>query len=118
MILKEFIYQFVYANQFFCCSPARFNVPCVRVILRYVHQCGYLVPVDGDQIASITQTCLYSKQLFLKAVKMIISAESFDIFRMFAQNIDCRYTLETPHEYPEAVLTCTNNLCFRAKIRI
>ena len=46
----------------------------------------------------------------------------------FAQNIDCGYTLEPPrlgssNEYPqsmflsEAVLTCTHNLCFGAKIR-
>ena len=35
----------------------------------------------------------------------------FDIFLIFAQNIDCGYTLG------EAVLTRTHNLCFRAKIR-
>ena len=35
-----------------------------------------------------------------------------DSFLIFAQNIDCGYTLE-----PEAVLTSTHNLCFRAKIR-
>ena len=40
----------------------------------------------------------------------------FDIFLIFAQNIDCGYTLEPPH-LSEAVLTCTHNLCFRAKIR-
>ena len=33
---------------------------------------------------------------------------------MFAQNIDCGYTLEPPSE---AVLTSTHNLCFKAKIR-
>ena len=45
-----------------------------------------------------------------------------DIFLIFAQNIDCGYTL-APHrrdgsnEYPqsEAVLTCTHNLCFEQK---
>ena len=35
----------------------------------------------------------------------------FDIFLIFAQNIDCGYTLEP------AVLTSTHNLCFGAKIR-
>ena len=35
-------------------------------------------------------------------------------FFIFAQNIDCGYTLEPP---PEAVLTSTHDLCFRAKIR-
>ena len=34
----------------------------------------------------------------------------FDIFLIFAQNIDCGYTLEV-------VLTSTHNLCFSAKIR-
>ena len=34
----------------------------------------------------------------------------FDIFLIFAQNIDCGYTAE-------AVLTSTHNLCFGAKIR-
>ena len=38
--------------------------------------------------------------------------KKFDIFLIFAQNIDCRYTLER-----EAVLTSTHNLCFGAKIR-
>ena len=37
----------------------------------------------------------------------------FDMFLIFAQNIDCGYTLEPRF----AVLTCTNNLCFRAKVR-
>ena len=35
----------------------------------------------------------------------------FDIFLIFAQYIDCGYTLEP------AVLTSTHNLCFGAKIR-
>ena len=34
----------------------------------------------------------------------------FDIFLIFAQNIDCGYTFEP-------VLTSTHNLCFGAKIR-
>ena len=38
----------------------------------------------------------------------------FDIFLIFAQNIDCGCTLEPPCE---AVLTSTHNLCFGAKIR-
>ena len=54
----------------------------------------------------ITQTCPCNIQQFLKTVKMII----FDIFLIFAQNIDCGYTSEPP-------LTSTHNLCFRAKIR-
>ena len=43
----------------------------------------------------------------------------FDIILIFAQNIDCGYTLEPPQVVGtcEAVLTSTHNLCFRAKIR-
>ena len=37
-----------------------------------------------------------------------------DIFLIFAQNMDCGYTLEPPQE---AVLASTLNLCLRAKIR-
>ena len=37
----------------------------------------------------------------------------FDIFLIFAQNIDCGYTLEPPQR---AVLTSTHNLCFGAKL--
>ena len=40
--------------------------------------------------------------------------KNFDIFLIFAQNIDCGYTLELLNE---AVLMSTHNLCFGAKIR-
>ena len=41
-----------------------------------------------------------------------------DILLIFAQNIDCGYTLEPPQLEPhEAVLTGTHDLCFRANIR-
>ena len=47
---------------------------------------------------------------FFLVVKMkIFAGKLFDIFLMFAQNIDCGYA--------EAVLTCIHNLCFGAKIR-
>ena len=42
--------------------------------------------------------------------------KNYDIFLIFAQNIDCGYSLEPPRVI-EAVLTSTHNLCFRAKIR-
>ena len=45
--------------------------------------------------------------------------KKFDIFLIFAQNIDCGYKLEPPRRggTAEAVLTSTHNLCFGAKIR-
>ena len=41
----------------------------------------------------------------------------FDSFLIFAQNIDCEYTLEPPRCLNEAVLMSTHNLCFGAKMR-
>ena len=38
--------------------------------------------------------------------------KKYDIFHIFAQNIDCAYIVLN-----EAVLTSTYNLCFRAKIK-
>ena len=47
----------------------------------------------------------------LNAVKTIIfDAKNVIFFLIFAQNIDCGYTLES-HQL------CGHNLCFRAKIR-
>ena len=43
--------------------------------------------------------------------------KTFGIFLIFAQNIDCGYTLEPPR-LGEAVLTSTHNLCFGAKTGI
>ena len=45
----------------------------------------------------------------------IFRSKNVTFFLIFAQNIDCGYTLEPPRV--EAVLTCIRNLCFVAKIR-
>ena len=42
------------------------------------------------------------------------SDKNSDIFLIFAQNIDCGFSLEPPHP---AVLTSTHNLCIVSKIR-
>ena len=47
----------------------------------------------------------------------IISRIIFYIFLIFAQNIDCRYTLEPPRRGGSKFLTSTHNLCFEQKIR-
>ena len=44
----------------------------------------------------ITQTCPCIMQRFLKAVKTTFLDDKIDIFLIFAQNIDCRFTLEPP----------------------
>ena len=52
---------------------------------------------------------------FFSHKKLKISVEKkIDTFNIFAQNIDCVYTLD---RLGEAVLTSTHNLCFRSKIR-
>ena len=43
--------------------------------------------------------------------------KSFDIFLIFAHNIDFGYTLGAVNRLIEVVLTSTHNLCLRAKIR-
>ena len=45
-----------------------------------------------------------------------ISSEKIDILKIFAQNILCGCTLDTPR-LTEAVLTSTHNVCFGSKIR-
>ena len=53
-------------------------------------------------------------EIFLRFKNRKFSAKNFDIFLIFAQNIDCGYTLEPPrrggsNEYPQSI--------FGAKIR-
>ena len=46
----------------------------------------------------ITQTCLCNKLQFFTAVKNDnFQTKNCNIFHIFAQNIDCGYTLEPPH---------------------
>ena len=62
---------------------------------------------------SITKTCPYNIRDFfqLKNRFFFFSEIFFIFFLIFAQNIDCGYTLEPPRR---AVLTTTHNLCFGA----
>ena len=52
-----------------------------------------------------------NRYIFLALKIESFQLKNFDIFLIFAQNIDCGYRLA------EAVLTSTHNLCFGAKIR-
>ena len=47
-------------------------------------------------------------QIFLALKIENVQLKNFDIFLIFAQNIDCEYTLEPPHrggsnEYPQSM---------------
>ena len=55
-------------------------------------------------------------EIFKVVKNLKFQLKNFAIFLIFAQHIDCGCTLERPH-LAEAVLTCTYNLCFGAKIR-
>ena len=66
-------------------------------------------------ITAITKTCLYnfdSLKPHFYIVKLGFTGV-YIIFLIFAQNIDCGYSLEPPQI--EAVLTSTHNLCFQQK---
>ena len=78
---------------------------------------------------AITKTCLYNfdpLKPYFYVVKLGFTGV-YIIFLISAQNIDCMYSLELPHqsgsnEYPQsvlirsvAVLTSTHNLCFEQK---
>ena len=52
------------------------------------------------------KTCPCNIGRFLSFKSEIFQPKIFDVFLIFAQNIDC-----------EAVLTCTHNVCFGEKIR-
>ena len=52
---------------------------------------------DSEFGRNITQTCLCNILRYFTAVKMIIfQMKNCDCFLIFAQNIDCGYTLEPP----------------------
>ena len=67
----------------------------------------------------ITKTCPCNKQSYFEHKKNEnFQLKNFDFFFLiFAQMIDCGYTLEPPHRLGKAVLTSSHNLCFGAKIR-
>ena len=62
----------------------------------------------------ITKTCLCNKQRFFSLKKNEnFQQKNFDIFLIFAQNIDCGYTLEPPrrggsNEYPQSMFWSKN----------
>ena len=52
---------------------------------------------DSEFDRNITQTCLFNILRYFTTVKMkIFQVKNCDIFLIFAQNIDCGYTLEPP----------------------
>ena len=56
---------------------------------------SYVITQLKHKIRAITKTSPCNIQRFFTAVKMTIFSQIF--FHIFAQNIDCWYTLEPPH---------------------
>ena len=59
----------------------------------------------------------YTEIFFFSCKNWKFHQKNVDIFLIFAQNIDCGYTLEPPRWVVRRFLTSTHNLCFGAKIR-
>ena len=76
--------------------------------------CSYdvILSTRHDTVNQFTITCICTS-IFTAVKNDSFQMNKKDIFLIFAQNIDCGYSLEQPNE---AVLKSTHNLCFRAKI--
>ena len=78
--------------------------------MRQIVWFGGLLNATPTLFPHITETCPCNNAAISKSPKNDnFQMKNCDIFLIFAQNIDRRYTLE-------AVLTSNNNLCFGAKI--
>ena len=79
-------------------------------VLAFLVKIGFTVFAEkvgmvGHFTSSLRKHALASIQQHFTAVKMLIFRSDFLIcfFFIFAQNIDCGYTLEPPHEYPQSM---------------
>ena len=76
----------------------------------------HLIFIPASQFLNlfITKTCPCNKEGFFSLVKFENSIrKKLDIFLIFAQNIECGYTLEPPHrggsnEYPQSMFWSKN----------
>ena len=74
--------------------------------------CGYRIVIWGVKIERhYENTPMQYTAIFRGCKNVNFQMKYFNIFLIFAQNIDCGYA------FTEAVLTSTHNLCFGAKIR-
>ena len=67
----------------------------------------------GIRCSHITKTCLFEYIENFTIKNWTISDKKSDIFHMFAQNIDCGYSLEPPrrggsNEYPQSMFLSRN----------
>ena len=89
-------------NSFNLIQTAYFNLFLENVV-RLIHTCSNPI------ILIITKTCPCNIKNFFSVVKFEKNQKKiFDIFLIFAQNIDCGYTLEPPrrggsNEYPQSM---------------
>ena len=54
--------------------------------------------VCSDNFTFITKTCPCNAKIFFQQSNLKLSLEKNDIFDIAAENIDCGYTLEPPHQ--------------------
>ena len=74
---------------------------------------GLYAKYQMSELKLITKTCPCNKQIFLALKIEHFQLKIFDIFLIFAQNIDCGYTLEPPrrggsNEYPQSMFWSKN----------
>ena len=80
----------------------------------------YVLLLPNKDLTQTTSNCHHSENLPMQYTKNFFSSKienfhqkNFDIFLMFAQNIDCGYTLEPPrrggsNEYPQSMFWSKN----------
>ena len=85
-----------------------------KFVFRVFNQVGLNKKKSGISFTIIMKTCPCNKQEIFLALKIeIFQLKNVDLFLIFAQNIDCGYTLEPPHrggsnEYPQSMFWSKN----------
>ena len=86
----------------------------IDIIIMMKDKCELFVGTSCAVPRNITKTCPCNIQRFFSPVKNEnFMRKKFDIFLIFAQNIDCGYTLEPPrrggsNEYPQSMFWSKN----------
>ena len=84
----------------------------MNVYVHYEIMC-FIIFCVYECVVHYENTLMQDTEIFKVVKNDNFQWKNFDIFLIFAKNIDCGYTLEPP--LCEAVLTSTHNLCFTEK---